>query len=204
MKKKMISMCMCALLISMLFPLTNTVMAGDEEHPEITDRGNDVLFLGGLYQNPFLSLFFKHIDIISAWFFEDNNSPETLYASLKLSNFHYAAMRAWYALFWQNTEEDWAAVLIIDKGETMYAGVQRMNSDFIEINDFFSIDETNDIITFAIPKESVGNLGAGDTLGYPYAAAAVQFSSNELNDLLQNLPLAIDITNEGLEYTIRF
>jgi hypothetical protein len=201
--KKQVALVVCSIIL--FGGILNVAQAGDEDNPEISDRLNDVVYLGGLYENHLLSLFFNHIDIDSAWFFEDETNPDMLYISIKLSNYYSSRMRVWYGVFWENEkEENWAAVLIINKGEIEHAGVQLMNSGFIEVENFFSIDEANSIVTFSIPKESIGDITSGDTICYPYATAAIQFPSDRLNELFQHLPLAIDITYEGLEYIVQY
>lgn len=184
--------------------LSNIAIAGDEENPEVSDGENDVVFLNGRYQNPLLSPYFKHIDIVSAWFFENPDLPDTLFISLKFSDFRTCTLTAWYGMFWEMEGESWAAVLELNKGEIELAGVQLHNTPWIEIDDFFSIDEANSILTFSIPKEFIG-VASGDTLRYPYAAAAIEFSSDVLYGFFWNvMPLACDYTNEGLEYVIQF
>lgn len=202
MRKIAVSMFCSVMLIGVL---AHIATAGDEENPEISDLENDVVFLSGRYQNPLLSTYFKHIDITSAWFFEKPDLPETLFISLKFIDFRPSMLRAWYGMFWEMREgERWAAVLVLNKGETELAGVQLHNTPWIEIDDFFSIDETNSILTFSIPKESI-DVATGDRLRYPFAQAAIECSSDLLYGLFQNfMPLAYDYTDEGAEYVVQF
>jgi hypothetical protein len=65
MKKKIIGIFVCMLLISTILPITGTVFAGDEEDPEIVDEPEDDVF--------------DYLDIISAWFYEKAEMPDYLF-----------------------------------------------------------------------------------------------------------------------------
>ena len=65
MKKKIIGIFVCMLLITTIMPIT--AIAGDEENPEIVDESDDTLF--------------SCLDIISAWFSDDD---ESLCVSIKV------------------------------------------------------------------------------------------------------------------------
>jgi len=200
--RKLVGSIFCSVML--LGILAPAAIGGDEENPEVSDGENDVAFLNGRYQNPLLSPYFKHIDIVSAWFFENPDLPDTLFISLKFSDFRPCMLTAWYAMFWEMGYESWAAVIELNKGEIELAGVQLHNTPWIEIDDFFSIDEANAILTFSMPKEFIG-VASGDTIRYPFAAAAIEFSSDVLYGFFWNvMPLASDYTNEGLEYVIQF
>jgi hypothetical protein len=80
MKRKIIGIFICVLLIGTILPLT--AIAGDEENPEIEDGRNDIT---GPFSSFIPPVFFEDIDIISAWFFENDDQPEYLSVSLKVS-----------------------------------------------------------------------------------------------------------------------
>jgi hypothetical protein len=46
MKKKIVGILICMLLIATIFPITGTVFAGSEEDPELEDRIFDVKLFG--------------------------------------------------------------------------------------------------------------------------------------------------------------
>jgi len=73
MKKKIIGIFVCTLLIATILPITGTVIAGSEEDPEIDDEVPDT----GV---------FDYLDIISAWFFEKGDEPEYLFTQIVLNN----------------------------------------------------------------------------------------------------------------------
>ena len=64
MKRKIIGILVCTLLITTILPIT--VTAGDEENPEIEDKTFD---------------YYKGLDIVSVWFSDDG---ENLSVSIKL------------------------------------------------------------------------------------------------------------------------
>ena len=68
MKIKLLSIFVCTLLFTI--PFSITVLAGSEEDPEIVDETDENVM--------------KYLDIISAWFFEEENQPDYLFISLKL------------------------------------------------------------------------------------------------------------------------
>jgi hypothetical protein len=68
MRKKIIGLFVCMLLITTILPIT--AMAGDENDPEISDTTGDARM---------------NVDIQKAWFFEDPATPEYLYITLKVT-----------------------------------------------------------------------------------------------------------------------
>jgi hypothetical protein len=65
MKKKIVGIFICTLLITTILPITGTILAGDEEDPEIVDEPDDDVF--------------DYLDIISAWFYEKEEEPDYLF-----------------------------------------------------------------------------------------------------------------------------
>ena len=63
MKKRILGIFVCMLLIITILPMTGTVMAGDEENPEIEDEAGDAL---------------GYLDVLSAWFYENPDEPNYL------------------------------------------------------------------------------------------------------------------------------
>ena len=62
MRRKIIGILICALLITSVLPITGTVFAGDEENPEIVDIIGDTELV--------------FLDIESAWFYEKIDEPD--------------------------------------------------------------------------------------------------------------------------------
>jgi len=82
MKRKIVVFSICTLLLSTILPISAS--AGDPEDPEFVDSLYDVVgFMPGM------SL--RRIDMVSAWFTEEESNPDTLYISLKLMNLNARA-----------------------------------------------------------------------------------------------------------------
>ena len=84
MKKKFIGVCICMLLIMTEVPLS--LYAGNPEDPEITDPAGDA---------------FGYIDIDSVWFFEQEDTPEYLYVSMKINEPSQFKFQQTFATFWE-------------------------------------------------------------------------------------------------------
>ena len=76
MEKKILVFGIFMLFSISLSPLTGYVLAGDEDDPEVEDRIRDVT--GFVPYSACIS-----IDMVSAWFSEDESNPDYLYVSLK-------------------------------------------------------------------------------------------------------------------------
>jgi len=77
MKNKLISLLIIMLMIAI--PLSSIASAGSEQNPEIKDVSMDVKLFGFFSGLP--QYLFKQIDIVSAWFTEENNEPDYLFIS---------------------------------------------------------------------------------------------------------------------------
>jgi hypothetical protein len=97
---------------------------------------------------------------------------------------------------------------MIARGKDYLVGIQIDDTQFIEVNDFYSINEKNNSIEFAIPKDVVGNPQPGDKLEDPFGIAAIRFVSDELANLLTRFVmsniLVADLTFNGFDYTIQY
>ena len=201
MKKKFIIISICALLILTVFSFN--VIAGSEGDPEIEDRTRDVM-LFGLF--PFLPQFnFKYVDIISAWIYEEQDNQDVLYMNLKIRNLEETTEKydAIYVLGWvYNNIHYSASVHIFPQGPTsLVAG-----STDEEGNDYVNfvvcegkIDSINDIITWIIPKDAIGNPSTGlkitnivphTHLRYPESSAIPMW------DLFKDLPWNAKVTKD--------
>ena len=71
MRKKFFTILVCMLFISKIITITETILAGDEENPEIIDEEEDDII--------------NYLDLYSAWFDEKEDEPDFLYAYIKFS-----------------------------------------------------------------------------------------------------------------------
>jgi len=99
MKKKIIGILICTLLISTILPITETVFAGDENDPEIKDEKGDTLL--------------KHFDIVSAWFFENADETDFLFVSIKVNDLKNYRAGGTYLVEWTSPSGRWASASII-------------------------------------------------------------------------------------------
>ena len=158
----------CMLLITALIPISATVNAGTENDPEIRDHIFDVRLFGFL---PFLfQVYFKHIDMISIWFSEDSDEPDYLYVSLKLRDLkeNTDSLESVYVVHWVHEDKMWEAALKIHP--TGIYGTPHIHRYYghDDYSDFWTVDCTLDfednIITWKIPKDKIGNPKPGDQI----------------------------------------
>ena len=173
MKKKLICIFVLTLLIVTILPITGSVIAGDENDPEIVDDENDVIGPNG---NIIAGSRFNHIDVISAWFFEKQSEPKYLFTSLKVINLR-PSINTVYGIFWRYNDIGYATIVSNDLiswllGRSILVNLTT-NSKTSEIS--CSIDQKNNIITFKTPKELIGNPQSGEKLTNTMAGTSVQF-----------------------------
>jgi hypothetical protein len=188
-----------------MLSITGTVSAGDEENPEIEDNGRDIF---GSFS--FLPQFlFRHIDIESAWFYEENTETDYLYTSLKVTNLRYGFIRAIYSIHWEYNGEHYISGLHTHTNGIFEVYLAGSNNDFVEVEGTFN-EDTN-IITWKIPKTNIGNPKQGDVLTSTYAWTALRLVNQELNDKISDGELVKDaapfIQSEyeyGKDYTIQY
>jgi hypothetical protein len=219
MKNKIIT-----ILISILIITSLKVIAGDINNPEITDDQDD--FFGSFIEHPFrYQLFhligllpmenFDFLDIESAWFYEEEENPEYLFASLKLKDLEIISQRAIYTLHWKFNDVKYAVGShIFNNGLNIgcMVGYDRHLSilcNFKEAEVIYDFD--NDIVTFKFKKEDAGNLEKGDILTNTYAWTALRFNFEPITILFSNGELIkdaapfIESNNDyGLEYIIQY
>ena len=88
MKKKIVGMFVCTLLIATILPITGNVIAGSEEDPEVEDRIFDVnMFCKGFKSPPFKAIFHAGISGL--------RSPG-IYAWEEVTPFHTSLMKISY------------------------------------------------------------------------------------------------------------
>lgn len=174
MKKKAIFV-INILILAGIIPFV--VSAGDEENPEITDVERD---LEGLFGMIFPG-FFKHIDIISGWFYENSSAPDDLYVCLKVKNLEYKKMRSIYSIHWEYNGKEYAVGIHTDSfGDFFLAFGGCMdpgNESMFEIDADFNTG--NEIITWTVPKIYIGDPQPDDVLENTLAWNGLRFVSDE-------------------------
>lgn len=205
MLKRIISITVCIMLLTTIVPFVT--LAGDENNPEIEDPEGDVLLFGKM---PMLimSKFFKHIDVISAWFYENPDEPDILYTTLKIKEYKRSLLMAAYGIFWYYNDIDYGAISMFSRGEDYMIGIQIQEVEFIPVDNFYTIDEEKNTVTFAIPKNLIGNPEPGDILNPFISIGVMRFVSDTLSNILMRSVgtnvLAADFTTGGLDYTIQY
>lgn len=204
MKKYLTSLIVCLLVVGLIPQLVN---AGDQNNPEITDPENDVL-LFGQFASPIFNRILKHMDILSVWFYEKSDEPNIVYATLKLQAVKQILLMGIYGIDWYYDGLEYTVITIFKHGKENASGIQIQGTNFTPVKDFYTIDEVNNTITWAIPKETIGNLTHGDILDSPVAIAGVRFCSDALANLMLKRfganCIGLDITEKGKDYMILY
>ncbi len=163
--KKIIVILICMLLITTILP--NYAFAGDSENPEVEDRILDVK-LFGLF--PFLlQKIVKYSDIVSAWFYENQEDSEYLYVSIKLRDLQEKTdLEAIYVVTWNFNYYGYSASVHVNpNGVTpLFAGKNdEEGNDYIEkVECEGSFNTEENIITWKVPKNIIGNPEIGTKL----------------------------------------
>jgi hypothetical protein len=150
MRKKIIGIFFCTLLITTVIPLS--VYATDPD-PQITDESDDA---------------FGYIDIDSVWFFEKDKTPEFLYISEKINEPSNFVPQQTFVVFWTYQNIEYACVLGLGFRLSHWLSfnmvIDNNNGDevFIEVNGTYDFEIG--VITWEIPKEIIGNPKVGDVL----------------------------------------
>lgn len=217
MKIKIVGLSICMLLITNV--IACTAMAGDENNPEIVDEENDCF--GPLVTHPlrlkFLQLFgilpidsFACFDIVSAWFYEDSNEPDYLYAAVKLKDLTVIDQVAIYSLFWAYEGKDYVVGSHIwQNGEktSCLVGLSRWLTIGYKPAEVMYNFETN-IVTLKFSKEFIGNPNPGDVLTHTLAWAGLRFNFEPLTLLFGSGELVKDGAPNnrtyGKDYSIQY
>ena len=204
MKKYGTSLICCIIVVGLLPQIVN---AGDQNNPEITDPEKDVL-LFGQFMLPSVNRLLDHVDVLSAWFSENPDEPTILYVTLKLQDVKQMRLMGIYGVAWFHDELEQAVITLFKHGKENMSGVQVQETTFIPIKNLYTIDEKENTITWAIPKEVIGDLKPGDTLTTPIATSAVRFCSDTLANLVKRRfgtnCIGFDFTEEGNDYVILY
>ena len=222
MQRKILSFLICMLFISTIISIN--CFAGSEEDPEITDFEDDLY--GSFIKHPIrYQLFhivgilkmdnFDFLDIKSAWFYEESDEPDNIYASIKLKDLDTISQRAVYSIHWKYDGIRYAvASHIYNDGLNIscFVGKDRhfsIFSNFKPAEVFYDFD--NDIISFKFKKEYVGDLKKGDILTDTWAWSALRFNNEPMTILFSNGELVKDIApfiendnDYGKDYIIQY
>jgi hypothetical protein len=159
MRKKILGIFVCMLLITTILPIT--AMAGDEQNPEITDITGDA---------------FGYIDIKSVWFFENKETPEFLYVSMKINEPKHFVPQQTFAVFWTYNNIEYSVGLGVgfsfvkwESFDVVIYDDQHHDAEIIPINGTYDID--TGIITCEIPKAIIGYPQTGDVLTHTWSNA---------------------------------
>lgn len=171
--KKIISIFICTLLITIIFSLA--VSAGDEQNPEIVDEIGDTP----------LSL----LDIESAWFYETQEEPDYLFVTMKIL-YIKERYNAVFSIRWSHNDIDYAAgVNTFTFRDTIFRCGLPKQATYWQWNRMPTcegiIDSDEGKITWKIPKSSIGNPQPGDILTNTKANAVPGFPISFLYFLLQ-------------------
>jgi hypothetical protein len=220
MKKKIIGIFVCTLLITTILPIT--AMAGDENDPEIRDNLNDQF--GALIDHPTrirthlaLTLLqmntFDFIDINCSWFYESALEPTYLYTAVKLKDLSITTQRTVYSVHWTYNGKPycvWSHLYKNGQKCISFTGVdRRLNNQWY--NAEVTYDYNRSIITFKIDKKYIGDPQPGDLFTKTYAWTALRlnvqvftllFSSGEL--VKDAAPLIQNASDYGRDYVIQY
>ena len=151
MKKRILGIFVCMLLIITILPMTGTVMAGDEENPEIEDEAGDAL---------------GYLDVLSAWFYENPDEPNYLYAAIKLRKPSSVIPLQSLIIRWKFNGEIFASALFIGLGiPWLDFKVGHVHNNIIDETIISgSFNKSKNFILCKIPKSAIGDPQPGDIL----------------------------------------
>jgi hypothetical protein len=163
------------MLLLIMIVCIQSMPAGDEEDPEIEDEVGEAII--------------PMYDIISAWFFEKQDQPEYLFTAMKLRDLSNQKGVAVYSMRWSYLGKEYVCGLdtslfkdnIYRSGDPKRATTWQWKS-MPECEGTY--DTIDSIITWKIPKSSIGNPEQGDILEETRAHAVPGFPYNFLYFLI--------------------
>ncbi len=159
MRKKIIGIIIIMLLTTTLLPMT--ALAGDPENPEFVDRIRDIK-LFWFFPIP-LQIEYKYADIVAAWLHEESANPDYLSVSLQIRDLEEKtkSLEAIYVGEWTCNNHLFIVCLHInpDGIHPFFVGRSLDYNDDIEewITCDGMVDVEQNIITWSVPKEFIGN-----------------------------------------------
>ena len=161
MKKKIIGIFVCMLLIATILPITGTVIAGSEEDPEVEDRIFDVKLFGIFGFS--LQIYLKYVDVVSTWFYENIDNPDYLYVSLKIRDLDAKAddLEAIYDVDWSYSNNRYSCCVHNNPNGYGPFFIGKSTDPHGNYEDWALCDGTfdveNNIITWEVPKTAIGD-----------------------------------------------
>ena len=165
---KIISISICFLLLTPILSLT--IIAGDEENPEIVDEVDDTDL--------------SALDIHSVWFHEKSDEPEYLFISMKITSLT-ERINAVFSVTWYYDDIKYVSGLdtFFYRGNMFRSGLYqratyRQWKNMPECEGIYDLDES--IITWKILKENIGHPQKDAVLTKTRASAVLGFPSSFL------------------------
>ena len=164
MQRKILTILVCMLLIFTIISVN--VFAGSEEDPEIIDDEEDEVY--------------NYLDIISAWFYEDENEPDYLFTALKIKNIDTTRTKQHLIVHWEHEGIHCSAGLFIGYDPDYWLSYQAGYGHGFWFQEHYQViegnlDEGTGIITCKIPKNIINNPEKGDILTKTGATAFQRF-----------------------------
>jgi hypothetical protein len=142
------------------------VFAGSEDDPEIIDEEE-----GDIY---------NYLDIISAWFYEDENQPDYLFTALKIKDINTKRTKQHLVVSWEHKGIHCSAGLYIGYDINYWLSYQAGYGHGFWFQEHYQeiegdLDEEKGIIICKIPKSIINNPKKGDVLIKTRALAFQRF-----------------------------
>ena len=206
MRKKIIGIIIFMLLTTTILPIT--ALAGDPENPEFIDRIRDVK-LFWFFNSPF-QMNYKYADIVAAWLHEESTNPDYLSVSLQIRDLEEKteSLEAIYVVDWSWNNYLFCVLLHINPDVIHPFFVGRSLDYTDDIEEWTTCDGMADveqnIITWSVPKEFIGNPPKGATIQGIYPVVTLRFtdaSGLPLMDLFKDFSWNAKISKE---YVIQY
>lgn len=171
--KKIFVFCLCMMLTITITPL---VACGEIVNElEKNDFKFDVrpMFLFARF-NLFWQIPLKNLDIVSFSIFEDSEEPDFLQASITLRGFGYSNLRTCYVIYFTfNCIRYYIGINTHTDGEyiSSIAGYFDENNNCHDTTVDCEINEEENIMTWNVPKDVIGNPESGDQLEDVHASS---------------------------------
>lgn len=179
MRNKIIGIFVCMLLTTTILPMT--ALAGDPENPEVVDRIRDVK-LFWFFAIPF-QMEYKHADIVAAWLHEESTNPDYLSVSLQMRDLgeKTESLEASYTVNWAWNNHLFLVALRINPDGIVSFDVGRSLDYNDDIEQWITcngtVDVQQNIITWSVPKEFIGNPPKGATIQSILPVTTLRFTA---------------------------
>jgi len=152
--KKTISIILLLFLLTSSISLSGAITSNPPHDPQITDSAGDA---------------FGYIDIDSVWFYEEEETPEYLYVSMKINDPSETRFQQTFAAFWNYKGIRYSVSLhlafSVKEWYKFRVGEHKESdrrAEHFRINGSYDLD--TGIITWKVSKDDIGNPNAGDIL----------------------------------------